>query len=142
MEFPAAIGIGGIIFISEMDPLFPISNTLVTLIGVDESETSCTGAALGRYVEYECLENTAVKVSVAYTGTAALIWDAIGVIAVCDCAKIRFEPSFLPGSTEVFATITSDADPIEMQINLNIKGNVELNCLKSCGNRKLRLYAK
>lgn len=47
----------------------------------------------------------------------------------------------MPGSTEVFATIISDADPIEIQINLNIKGNVELNCLKSCGSRKLRLYA-
>ena len=70
-----------------------------------------------------------------------MIWNAIGVLAVCDCAQIRFGPSFVPGSTEVFATIISDADPIEIQINLNIKGNVELNCLKSCGSRKLRLYA-
>ena len=62
MAFPAAIRIGGIIFISEMDPLFPISNTIVSLIGVDGSETSCTGAALGRYVEYECQENSALKV--------------------------------------------------------------------------------
>ncbi len=36
MEFPAAIGIAGVIFINDMDPLFPISNTIVSLISVDE----------------------------------------------------------------------------------------------------------
>lgn len=36
MEFPAAIGIAGVIFIKDMDLLFPISNTIVSLISVDE----------------------------------------------------------------------------------------------------------
>ena len=113
----------------------------MSVVTVNQLVHPCAGVLRGQYVEYNCNYVEGTMITVNYDGAEAFAWDSIAVIGNCDCLNSKYDPALILGSKETLVNITAYTDPIILSDNVNISNTVEVSFSKTCGTRKLRLYA-